>query len=151
MIAPSVGIALVPDDGRDPVELLQHADLAMYEAKATRSGQALFSAAAAPGRPDPAGDDRAAAPRRSSGGELVVHYQPQVSLRTGEVTGVEALARWQHPEAGLVPPSGFLQQVESGGLMPLLTARGPPAGDCAQGAAWHAAGTPADRSRSTCR
>jgi diguanylate cyclase len=60
--------------------------------------------------------------RAISGGEVVVHYQTQVSLRTGAVTGVEALARWKHPEAGLVPPSGFLHQVESGGLMPLLTA-----------------------------
>jgi diguanylate cyclase (GGDEF)-like protein len=120
VIAPSVGIALVPDDGREPVELLQHADLAMYEAKATRSGHALFSRAQ-----HPASRMRLETTERLRraihGGELVVHYQPQVSLRTGTVTGVEALARWKHPEAGLVPPSGFLHQVESGGLMPLLT------------------------------
>ena len=121
VIAPSVGIALVPDDGREPVELLQHADLAMYEAKATRSGHALFSRAQ-----HPASRTRLETTERLRraihGGELVLHYQPQVSLRTGTVTGVEALARWKHPEAGLVPPSGFLHQVESGGLMPLLTA-----------------------------
>jgi EAL domain-containing protein (putative c-di-GMP-specific phosphodiesterase class I) len=121
VIAPSVGIALVPGDGREPVELLQHADLAMYEAKATRSGHALFSRAQ-----HPASRMRLETTERLRraihGGELVVHYQPQVSLRTGAVTGVEALARWKHPEAGLVPPSGFLHQVESGGLMPLLTA-----------------------------
>jgi diguanylate cyclase len=138
VIAPSVGIALVPDDGREPVELLQHADLAMYEAKATRSGHALFSRAQ-----HPASRMRLETTERLRraihGGELVLHYQPQVSLRTGTVTGVEALARWKHPEAGLVPPSGFLHQVESGGLMPLLTsvvlqqAIG-------QAAAWNAAG-----------
>ena len=121
VIAPSVGIALVPDDGREPVELLQHADLAMYEAKAARSGHALFSRAQ-----HPASRMRLETTERLRraihGGELVLHYQPQVSLRTGTVTGVEALARWKHPDAGLVPPSGFLHQVESGGLMPLLTA-----------------------------
>ena len=121
VIAPSVGIALVPDDALEPVELLQHADLAMYEAKAARSGHALFSSAL-----HPASRMRLETTERLrraiSGGEVVVHYQTQVSLRTGAVTGVEALARWQHPEAGLVPPSGFLHQVESGGLMPLLTA-----------------------------
>ncbi len=61
VIAPSVGIALVPDDGREPVELLQHADLAMYEAKATRSGHALFSSELHPSGRTPAGDHRAAA------------------------------------------------------------------------------------------
>jgi len=72
-------------------------------------------------------------------GEIVVHYQPQVSLRTGAVTGVEALARWRHPEHGLVLPGGFLQQVETGGLMPLLTAVGLQRA-IQQAAEWHAAG-----------
>jgi diguanylate cyclase (GGDEF)-like protein len=121
VIAPSVGIALVPDDGREPVELLQHADLAMYEAKATRSGHALFNSTLQPSsRMRLETTERLR--RAIHDGEMVVHYQPQVSLRTGAVTGVEALARWRHPDAGLVAPSGFLQQVESGGLMPLLTA-----------------------------
>jgi diguanylate cyclase (GGDEF)-like protein len=138
VIAPSVGIALVPEDGREPVELLQHADLAMYEAKATRSGHALFSR-----QLHPAGRRRLETTERLRrairDGEVLLHYQPQVSLRTGEVTGVEALARWRHPESGLVLPSGFLPQVESGGLMPLLTAvvlrRA-----IGQAAAWHGAG-----------
>ena len=138
VIAPSVGIALVPDDGREPVELLQHADLAMYEAKATRSGHALFSRDL-----HPASRMRLETTERLrraiQGGEVVVHYQPQVSLRTGAVTGVEALARWRHPDAGLVPPSGFLHQVESGGLMPLLTAVVLQQA-IRQGAAWHAEG-----------
>lgn len=54
-------------------------------------------------------------------GALVVHYQPQVSLVGGEVTGVEALVRWQHPSHGLLPPAGFLGLVERDGLMPDLT------------------------------
>jgi EAL domain-containing protein (putative c-di-GMP-specific phosphodiesterase class I) len=54
-------------------------------------------------------------------GELEVHYQPQVSLVTGAVVGVEALVRWRHPVDGLVGPAGFLPQVESAGLMSRLT------------------------------
>ncbi|MFD2090582.1 putative bifunctional diguanylate cyclase/phosphodiesterase [Blastococcus deserti] len=138
VIAPSVGIALVPDDGREPVELLQHADLAMYEAKATRTGHALFRRELHPSsRMRLETTERLR--RAIEDGEVVVHYQPQVSLRTGAVTGVEALARWQRPDVGLVPPSGFLQQVESGGLMPLLT--GVVLAEAVrQGAAWAAAG-----------
>jgi diguanylate cyclase len=119
-IAASVGIALVPDDGQEPVELLQHADLAMYEAKATRSGQALFHR-----RLHPAGRARLETTERLrraiQGGEMVLHYQPQVALPSGVATGVEALVRWEHPESGLLPPSKFLHQAESGGLMPALT------------------------------
>jgi diguanylate cyclase (GGDEF)-like protein len=138
VIAPSVGIALVPDDGREPVELLQRADLAMYEAKATRSGHARFNSTLHPSsRMRLETTERLR--RAIHDGEIVVHYQPQVSLRTGAVTGVEALARWRHPDSGLVPPSGFLQQVESGGLMPLLTAVVLQQA-IRQGAAWNAAG-----------
>jgi EAL domain-containing protein (putative c-di-GMP-specific phosphodiesterase class I) len=121
VIAPSIGIALVPDDGREPVELLQHADLAMYEAKASGSGFAVFSR-----QMNPSGRRRLETTERLRrailDGELVLHYQPLVALDTGEVTGVEALVRWRHPEKGLVAPGDFLPEVESGGLMPLLTA-----------------------------
>jgi EAL domain-containing protein (putative c-di-GMP-specific phosphodiesterase class I) len=69
-------------------------------------------------------------------GELVLHYQPQVALPGGAVTGVEALVRWQHPELGLVAPAGFLHQAESSGLMPQLT--GLVLGQALQQvAAWH--------------
>jgi diguanylate cyclase (GGDEF)-like protein len=120
VIAPSVGIALVPDDGREPVGVLQRADLAMQEAKATRSGQALYRREL-----HPAGRVRLETTERLrraiEHGELLLHYQPQIALPTGEIRGVEALVRWQHPESGLVPPADFLPQAESGGLMPALT------------------------------
>jgi EAL domain-containing protein (putative c-di-GMP-specific phosphodiesterase class I) len=110
----------------------------MYEAKAARSGHALFSR-----QLHPAGRQRLETTERLrraiQDGEIVVHYQPQVDLRSGAVTGVEALARWRHPESGLVPPSGFLPQVESGGLMPLLTAVVLRQA-IGQAAAWHRAG-----------
>ncbi len=73
-------------------------------------------------------------------GEMVLHYQPQVSLVTGEVTAVEALVRWQHPERGLLPPAAFLRHAENGGLMRQLTADvlGQALAQCA---AWRSAGT----------
>jgi EAL domain-containing protein (putative c-di-GMP-specific phosphodiesterase class I) len=92
----------------------------MYDAKATRSGQSLF-------RPEHEQSRRARLEsvqrlRHAVDHELVLHYQPQVSLRTGAVVGVEALVRWQHPQDGLLGPAGFLPQVESAGLMNRLTA-----------------------------
>ncbi|WP_222265137.1 putative bifunctional diguanylate cyclase/phosphodiesterase [Modestobacter marinus] len=140
VIAPSVGIALAPDDGRDPVQLLQHADLAMYDAKAARSGQALYRRELHPtGRIRLETAERLR--RAIEDGELVLHYQPQVALPSGAVSGVEALVRWEHPESGLLPPSSFLAQAESAGLMPRLTVA---VLDQAlrQVAAWHAQGLP---------
>ena len=139
-ISASVGIAVAPEDGEDPLVLLQHADLAMYEAKTGRTGQARYRQAMQPsGRLRMETTERLR--RAIRAGELVLHYQPQVSLRTGAVVGVEALVRWEHPEQGLVPPSGFLPQAESGGLMPMFT-RAVLEKAISQGAVWHAQGTP---------
>ena len=119
-VSASVGIAVFPGDGSGPGELLQHADLAMYEAKVNRVGHSLY-------RPEP---HRANLVRLESverirraveDDEIVLHYQPIVRLDSGEVQGFEALCRWQNPDLGLVPPSGFLPLAESGGLMRLLT------------------------------
>jgi diguanylate cyclase len=135
----SVGIAVFPDDGREAAPLLQRADLAMYDAKATRSGHSVF-------RPEHHRSSRARLEsadrlRRAVDGELEVHYQPQVSLRTGAVVAVEALVRWRHPEDGLVGPAGFLPQVESAGLMSRLTGTVLEQA-VRQCAAWRAQGTP---------
>jgi diguanylate cyclase (GGDEF)-like protein len=139
-VSASVGIAVAPDDGQEPVELLQHADLAMYEAKSGGTGQARHRGELhRPFRARPETTERLRQAIRN--GELVLHYQPQVSLRTGTVVGVEALVRWDHPELGLLLPSGFLPQAESAGLMPMLT--GAVLRQAVrQGAAWRAAGDP---------
>jgi EAL domain-containing protein (putative c-di-GMP-specific phosphodiesterase class I) len=111
----------------------------MYEAKATRRGLALFRREQhLEGRVRMETTERLR--RAIEDGEMVLHYQPQVALPSGKVIGVEALVRWQHPEAGLVAPGGFLHQAESAGLMPLLTGV---VLDKAlqQVAAWHAEGT----------
>ena len=142
-ISASVGIALAPEDGEDPIELLQHADLAMYEAKTGRTGQARYRQAMQPFGRLRMETHRAAAPG-DPGGELVLHYQPQVSLRTGDVVGVEALVRWQHPEAGLVaaqrvPGAGGERRAHAD-----VHPRGAGEGDRA-GRRWHAAPDAGDR------
>ena len=116
----SVGIALFPDHGRDVETLLQRADVAMYLAKEDRSGCELYSAERdeySPSRLALVSELR----RAIDQGELVLHYQPKAAVRSGQVTGVEALVRWQHPERGLVFPDEFIPLAERTGLIRELT------------------------------
>jgi len=118
----SVGVAIGgPDDSA--TVLLRNADVAMYAAKAAGKGRAeLFSPAmhtAALTRLQLKADLQRALDR----GELAVHYQPIVALETGEITGLEALARWQHPGRGLVGPAGFIPLAEETGLILSVGAR----------------------------
>ncbi|HEX2039114.1 MAG TPA: EAL domain-containing protein [Acidimicrobiales bacterium] len=118
-VGASIGVVLSPDHGTDAATLLQRADVAMYAAKEARSGVELY---------DPDHDEYS--PRRLvlanelrhaiDRGQLTVHYQPKADLRTGEVTGVEALLRWHHPEYGFVPPDEFIPLAEhTGSIRPL--------------------------------
>jgi diguanylate cyclase (GGDEF)-like protein len=114
----SVGISLYPDDGTGGPELLKMADTAMYRAKsAGRSRFAFFEEpmnAESKRRSVLDGELRNALAR----GELVLHYQPQIDLRTGALCGVEALVRWQHPTKGLLFPRDFVEYAEEIGLIP---------------------------------
>jgi diguanylate cyclase (GGDEF)-like protein len=116
----SAGIAVGPDHADRAEELMQLADLAMYAAKAARTGTEVFDR-----QRDGGGrrrlDEIAALRRGIEDGELVLHYQPKLALATGRVEGVEALVRWQHPERGLLPPDAFIELAESAGLMGRLT------------------------------
>ena len=116
-LSASVGIASYPQDGASAESLLKCADTAMYRAKAAGRAQVVFYEermnAEALARLTLGRDLRGAIDR----GELLVHYQPQVDLRTGEVRGAEALVRWQHPEKGLVPPSAFIPLAEESGFI----------------------------------
>ncbi|WP_277621483.1 EAL domain-containing protein [Pseudomonas aeruginosa] len=72
-------------------------------------------------------------------GQLELHYQPVVDLRSGGIVGAEALLRWRHPTLGLLPPGQFLPVVESSGLMPesALGCWAKPAARCVTGECWH--------------
>jgi diguanylate cyclase (GGDEF)-like protein/PAS domain S-box-containing protein len=113
----SAGVALFPLDDQDPDTLLRHADQAMYRSKmAGKNKVHVFDAE----------EDRSARNRYDhvsrirlalEDGEFVLHYQPQVNMRLGQVTGVEALIRWNHPQRGLVPPVEFLSLIEADELI----------------------------------
>jgi diguanylate cyclase (GGDEF)-like protein len=120
-LSASIGIAVHPADGADAETLLQRADVAMYQAKAARSGHALY---------DPERDHHTR-DRLQMVGELrdavrdrrlLLHYQPKIALPDGRVTGVEALVRWPHPDRGLVPPAVFVPLAERTGVIRELTA-----------------------------
>jgi len=117
LVTPSVGVSVFPTDGQDVHSLLRHADMAMYQAKASgRRCFRVFSNAM----------ERAAAEkleletamrRALEREEFVVHYQPQVCLNSGRVVGVEALLRWNDGLNGAVPPSRFIPVAEETGLI----------------------------------
>jgi len=120
-VGASVGGALAPAHGLDGDTLLRRADVAMYVAKRTRRGYALYEPARdqhSPERLALGGELRDAIEQ----GALTLHYQPQVDLTTGRITGVEALVRWPHPAQGLIPPDQFIPLAEHTGLIAPLTA-----------------------------
>ncbi|MEA2645595.1 MAG: hypothetical protein QOE92_678 [Chloroflexota bacterium] len=117
----SIGVALFPEHGVDPEELLRHADVAMYMAKRSKSGSALYSSTQ--DQHSPARLAMMAELRKGiAAGELELHYQPQVELSTGRLSGVEGLVRWRHPRQGLLQPGDFLPLAEDGGMIHALTA-----------------------------
>jgi diguanylate cyclase (GGDEF)-like protein len=116
----SIGIALFPDHGESVDELLRRADVAMYVAKRSGSAFSFYDSAEdehTPVRLAMLGELRRALDER----ELVLHYQPEITVGSGDVRRVEALLRWDHPTRGLLLPGDFLAAAERTGLMDALT------------------------------
>ncbi|HJR44629.1 MAG TPA: EAL domain-containing protein [Actinomycetota bacterium] len=119
-IEASIGIAFAPDHGKDVESLIQRADIAMYVSKGSGSGYAIYA-------PE---QDRHSATRLALVGqirqaiddqEISLYYQPKADLITGQVRAVEGLARWNHPERGLMTPDDFIPLTENTGLIEPLT------------------------------
>jgi len=138
-VTASIGVTLYPADGEDADRLIRHADQAMYLAKqAGRNCYQRFNSAQASA--DQTLREGLSRVRKAlHQHELVLHYQPKVNMRSGEVTGAEALIRWQHPERGLLPPGAFLPIIENDALS-VTVGEWVIAGALAQMAAWRAAG-----------
>jgi diguanylate cyclase (GGDEF)-like protein len=119
-VGSSIGIAIYPDHGADAETLLRRADMAMYMAKSDRSGWAMYTPERdhySPDRLALVADLRHAIERD----QLVLHYQPQVDVRTGGFVAVEALMRWPHPQRGLLAPDKFVPLAEQTQLIRPLT------------------------------
>ncbi|MEW5942505.1 MAG: EAL domain-containing protein [Pseudomonadota bacterium] len=140
-VSPSIGIASYPQDAGNGDDLVKNAEAAMYHAKEWGgNGYRFYNAdmnATASKRITMENGLRRALER----GEFVLYYQPQLSLRSGRIIGMEALLRWQHPELGLVAPGEFIPLLEENGLIVrvgewvLRTA-------CTQNRAWQEEGLP---------
>ncbi len=116
----SIGIASCPEHGPDASALMRQADVAMYTAKRDGSGIAVYDPRHdehTAGRLSLLGELRSAVERN----ELVLDYQPGVDLQTGQLTHMEALVRWQHPQRGLVGPDQFIPFAETSGFIDTIT------------------------------
>ncbi len=116
----SVGVACYPQHGRTVSELLRHADVALYCAKAEHATCAVY----AKDHDDHSIDRLGLAAQLRRGierGELVVHYQPKIPLNDANTCGVEALVRWNHPQLGCIGPDAFIPLSEQAGLIKGIT------------------------------
>ncbi len=121
-ITASIGIALFPEHARDAEQLMQHADVAMYEAKSAQCGRVCYASER----------DEHSLERLTLAGELSralehdeieAYFQPKADAGSGRIVGVEALARWRHPQRGMIPPDQFIAVAEQAGLGRALTRR----------------------------
>jgi diguanylate cyclase (GGDEF)-like protein/PAS domain S-box-containing protein len=140
-ITASIGVSIYPNDGRDAETLIKNADTAMYQAKeGGRHSYRFFEPemnVRAVDRQSIEEDLRCALRRH----ELTLHYQPKIDLKTGAITGAEALLRWTHPSRGSVPPLQFIPIAEDSGMI-LPIGAWVLREACKQARAWTDAGLP---------
>jgi EAL domain-containing protein (putative c-di-GMP-specific phosphodiesterase class I) len=126
VISASIGVALYPNHGLDPITLVRHAELAMYEAKRRNDTTVIYTpqmdGTSAP-RLSLLADLRRALEDLAHRDEITIFYQPQVAINSGEVVGAEALLRWHHPDSGPVNVEDILQVAEHSPVMRQLTLR----------------------------
>jgi diguanylate cyclase (GGDEF)-like protein len=118
-VGASIGIALAPSNASDGPALMWCADVAMYRAKLSQMPYVFYDQDLDGGEDSPNLLDELSEAVRA--GDFVLHYQPQLDLKTRKILAVEALVRWPHPTLGLVPPLKFLPLAEEAGLMWPLT------------------------------
>jgi diguanylate cyclase (GGDEF)-like protein len=124
-VTAAIGVALHPDHGSDTTTLLRRAEVAMYDAKDRGALYAVYTPESDQNsveRLELLADLRRAL-ELGRRGEITLHYQPQVDLFTGEVVGVEALLRWNHPRRGMVSPQHLIRLAEHTAVMRLITQR----------------------------
>lgn len=119
-LSASIGIATFPDDGRDAQTLLKNADIAMYKAKNKGKDNYQFYAAEMNVHTVERMAFEARLRKALERREFIVHYQPKLSVASGQIIGAEALVRWNHPEKGLLYPSEFIAMAEEAGLIARL-------------------------------
>ena len=116
-IGGSIGIAMFPDDGQSAEDLLKHADIAMYRAKAAGRGRMVFFEDSMNQELCERSLLEQELHQAIDRNQLSVHYQPRIRLKDGRLIGAEALLRWQHPELGWVSPARFIPLAEDSGLI----------------------------------
>jgi len=117
VITPSVGIAVYPDDGDDLESLMKNADTALHHAKAAGRDRVTRFSGTMSVRSLERLDIEDSLRRAIENGDLELHYQPKMSLSTRDITGVEALVRWNHPERGPISPAKFIPIAEESGMI----------------------------------
>ncbi len=119
-ITTSIGVAVSPQDGSDSEKLMRNADTAMYHAKAGGANRYAYSSRSLNHSAKKRFDIENGLLEALANGSLRLHFQPQIDVGLGIVTGAEALVRWQHAERGLIPPSEFIPHAEDAGLIGLI-------------------------------